>query len=486
MRVRLGLGILAVAAAVVVAGCGGGGKKAPTGAASIVPDDVAAFVAVNSNLASPQWDQAQVLLDRFPGKESLLSQLRSSLEKQGIDWETDLKPALGNEIDFAWLDFQNGGANVVGVTKPKDVAKFNAALEKGSNPTVHEDVEGWTVFAEAQAQLDQFNRMRENAGSLDDDSVFSQAMGELPADAIATAFVSGAAIKTSLDRALSTSGVPSKLTEGQIGKLDSISAAVTPESDGVRLDSALNGTDFGGGGYHADLPSSLPSGALAYASFNNLSGRLRKLLESYRELNPSFAQQQSQVEAALGVRLDEVFDLLSGEGALALYRSPSGSAEILFTVRVDDEDKARRLIRRAAALAELGGTATTTQVQIGSVQATEFTVSGTRIYSAAFDGKLAIANSRTPIEGMQGGGSKLADDPAYKASVSGASVPSETNGFVYFNLRDGLGYLFDYLEGQGTTISQVVRGNVAPLRGLLLYASKSGDRFQLNGFLGIK
>ncbi len=489
MRSKFGVFAGIALSAALLAGCGGGGgsKPAATGAASIVPGKVSAFVSVNSNLDSSSWKKAEALLNRFPGRDKVLSSLRSSLEQNGLSWEQDVKPALGNEIDFVWLDFQNGGTDLVGLTKPKDVNKFNALLEQGSSPSVHEEIDGWTVFANGQAQLDQFNQLRSSGGRLDGDSAYTGAIDGLPSDSIAKAFVRGGAIQTAIDDAIQKQGGPTGTTADQIGTLDSFGAAVTPESSGIRIDSALDGDlKLGGSGYHADLPSSLPSGATLYLSFNNVGGRLSTLLDDYARTNPSFDQQRAQAEAALGFTFDDVFKLLSGEGAFALYRTTSGPPALLFAVQVSDEAKAHALVERAAALAQLGNGVQVRSVQIGGVQAREFVVSSYSIYAAAFDGKLVITNSRASIETMQGGGSKLADDPAYKAAVSGAGMPSETNGFLYANVRGGLEYAFSYAESRGSTIPSVAKDNLAPLRGLLLYSIKNGSRFQFTGFLGIE
>lgn len=483
---RLKLGILAVLAALLAAGCGGGGaQQTATGAASVVPKGVAAVVSVDTNLNSTAWINAQALLDTFPGKEELLSSLRSSLQNAGLDWETDVKPALGDKIDIVWLDFRNKGNNLVGLTKPKDTAKFDALLEKSS--TAHEDVEGWTVFASDQAELTRFDQMRSANGTLSDDSVYTDAVSGLPSDAIATAFVDGGPIRSALGQALSSSGLPSGTAIPQLGNLESIGSAATPESDGVRLEANLNGDLGTGSGYHAELPGVLPSGAALYLSFHELGGNLEKVLDSYSNTHPNFAQQLAQVETALGISVDNVFALLGGEGALVLYPSTTATPGVLVAFRVSDESAAQTLIQKAGAFAKLSGTMTAKQVQIGSTQATEFDFSdGTIVYAAAFNGNVAITNSRAAISGMQGSGSKLADDPVYEAAVSGAGLPNDTNGFLYVNLQTGLPLLLNYVQKSGTKIPKTVRDNLAPLQSVLLYSAKSGNGLQLSGFLGIR
>jgi len=488
--VRVKFGVAAVlGAALVAAGCGGGGGsggggKTVSGAAGVAPGNAAAYLSVSTDLGSPGWKKAQALLDRFPSKDSVLASLRSSLRQQGLDWNTDVKPALGAEIDFVWLDLH--GQDVVGITKPKDVDKFNALLAHGSSPPAHEQVDGWTVFARDQSLLDRFDQARSDQGSLGDDSAFSDGFGGLSSDSIARAWVRGGALQTALDQRLQASGAPPDTTKKQVGTLDSIVASVIPGSDGVRLALSFNGDlSLGGGGYHADLPSSLPAGAMLYLSFNGIGDRLNKLVDALGSSVPSFDQQKAQIELVLGYPLSDVFGLVDGEGAFALYPTAGGTPAVLFVARVSDESKARSILNRLTTLAAATGKLPIHAVQIGSAQAAEITMSnGTKAYAAVFDGKLVTTNSRAAIEHMQSG-PYLADEPAFKAALSGSAVPGDTSGFVYANLGDGLPYAFDYAEQHGRTVSHMVKDNAAPLKGLLLYGSKSGGSFTLTGFLGI-
>ena len=88
---------------------------------------------------------------KFPDKQK-----RSRLDQegpeqgQGVDWENDVKAALGPEFDFVWLDLENDGQNFVVSTQPKDKAKFERADRKanaaaGRRPTrsFHDTFDGW-------------------------------------------------------------------------------------------------------------------------------------------------------------------------------------------------------------------------------------------------------------------------------------------------------------------------------------------------------
>jgi len=269
---------------------------------------------------------------------------------------------------------------VDGRARAESVDKCNVRGEQGSSACVEEQIDDGTVLANAEGERDQCTQLREKGDRLDGNAALTEAMDGLPSDSIARAFVKGSAIQSAIDRSLEQEGLPSGTTADQLGKLDSFGAAVTPGSNGIRIDSALSGDlKLGGSGYHADLASSLPSGATVYYSFNNLGGRLNTFLDDYARTHPSFDQQRAQAETALGMTFDDVFNQLSGEGAFALYRTASGPPAVIFAVQVSDETKARQLVDKAAALAQLGNSAQVRTVQVGGLQAREFDVSGSTI-----------------------------------------------------------------------------------------------------------
>lgn len=478
--------VAVTAAALVTAGCGGsaGGNKQASSGESIAPGDAVAYLSVDTDVDSAAWKKAQALLDRFPGKDKVLLHLRSSLEDDGLDWETDVKPALGDETDAVFLDTDS--EHVVGLTKPKNQAKFDALLAKSTPPMVSEQVDGWTVFAEKQALLDAFDKARGDHGTLGDDSGFSDAWGSLPSDSIARAWARGSTAQAAFDQKLHAAGLPADATENQVGTLAALTAAVTPQADGIKIASTFSGDLDLGGSYHADLPGALPGGAVLYLSFNGVGGRINKLVDSLGDSIPNFDRDRAQIELVLGYPLEDVFGLLDGEGGIALYPTERGSAAVLFVAQVSDESKAKSILDRLAALAAASGSLQIRSVQVGSVEAKEIDISGMSIYAAVFDGKLVTTNSRSVLEKMQGSGPKLADDSAYKTAVAQTGVPAETSGFVYAGTREALEYAFSYAEGLGATVPQIAKENTAPLQGLLLYGSKDGGDLTLTGFLGIQ
>src|SRR5215218_681060 len=101
---RVSLAALLAGCALAVTGCGGSDNTAASGgegAASIVPKSAAVYVSIDTDLDSGQVKQLEDLLAKFPDREKLFDELQSGLAEENLDWETDVRPALGKTLDLA-------------------------------------------------------------------------------------------------------------------------------------------------------------------------------------------------------------------------------------------------------------------------------------------------------------------------------------------------------------------------------------------------
>jgi hypothetical protein len=482
------------AVALAVSGCGAtkDGASGPAGA-DFAPASSAVYLSGVTDPSSSQWEKADRLLGRFPGREKLLSSFRKEvLEADGLTWERDVKPALGDDISLVLLDYEDADHNYVFFTKPKDDAKFNKFIEAGDDPQMHRKIDGWTVFADNEQSLDNFVQARSAGDSLSDEDAFRDAMEGLPDDATLRGYVSGESIYAAIRKEAATD--PDAKTFEQFsqsfGELESVSFATAAEEDGVSVEAAFSNTKESKiGNYEPELDDALPSGALLYTSFGNLEDFLNGVMTSADENFPQFRTQRSQIEDALGFQLkSDLFPLFSKEGAIAVYPGGELTPNVLFVLRVPDEDKAQRVVDRLAALASLGGE-TSRAVTVNGVEAKEFVISelGTSVFAAVTDGKAFVTNTRAELEQALGDSKKLADDAVYQEARDAAGAPDETASFVYVNLESGLPYVFDFAEtGEPGSITPEVRANTKPLRSAVFYAKQDGKRTSLSGFLTIK
>jgi hypothetical protein len=255
----------AVSAVLAAAGCGGGGAgggSVPDGA-TVAPASSIAFVSVNTDFSSSQWQQVTQLAARFPGTPRLIAEIKK--QTHGLDFDRDVKPALGPEVDLVWIDAKNDGNDVVGLTKPDTEAKLtellNKARSKGESKAVVAKVGDWVAIADSQAKLDRFTAA--SAGDkLADDKDFKRAIEKLDSDSAVRAWISGDFVQSAMDRGLANNGAPPRLTH-DVGALQALSGGAKAEDDGASLE--LNGLidpTPDPATFSPSLPDDVPDGAL--------------------------------------------------------------------------------------------------------------------------------------------------------------------------------------------------------------------------------
>jgi hypothetical protein len=450
----------------------------------MVPADVPLYVSIDTDLASEQWQAAQDLLGKFPGRAQLLNEIKRELASEDIDFERDVRPVLGPELGVALLDIDDEDSYVA-LMQPKDEAKLNALLEKGDESLVHAEIDGWTVAAESQTMLDRFRREREGE-KLSGSSAYEDAVGELPDDALVKLYVGGPRIQAAIRKNLAGEGAPQGLAQ-RFEAFESFAAALTAEGDGVRLEAGAivdSGVDLDT--YEPQLPESLPAGALLYVSFANLDEPARRVIEALEDVIPNFEEQRRQAEQAFGFSIeDDLLPLLENEGAFAIYPEEPLPA-FVFALR-DDDQEAVRLMDRLGALVEIGEGGTKREERVGGITVKEiaFTPEGFSIFYAAVDGLFVASNVRDSVLAPSRDQPKLADDPVFQAAREGAAAEGGTIAFLYGNLQDGLPEVFEFAQEEGETVTQEVRENTEPLESFLVSVTQDGNRFELSGFLAI-
>jgi hypothetical protein len=490
---------LLVGFAFALAGCGAKNEVSssiPSGA-DFAPAGSVVYVTGVTDPSSSQWQKADELLGRFPGREKLLASARKDLAKDGLTWERDVKPALGDELNLVLLSFKDADHNYVFFTKPRDEAKFNKLLESGTGDDVqvHRKIDGWTVFADNEKALDNFAAAHAAGNSLSDEDAFKEAMKGLPDDSALRGYVAGKPIYDLIQKeAASDPDTQSfKSFSDSFGRLKYAAFSSAAEDDGVAVQAGYESTKRTNvGSYSAELDDTLPTGALLYVSFGDLQDYLNQVLETANKESPEFRKQLGQFQKALGFDLrQDVLPLFSKEGAIAVYHGDGEYAapNVLFALNVpDDEDKAKKLVDRLAALAGLGDIPVR-PFKVDGIQGKEFAIpDGTfSIYTVVTDGKVLASNSKATIEQALGDSKKLSDDSVYQGARDAASAPDETAGFVYANLKVGLPYVFDFADAsEPGSISPDVRANTKPLQSAILYTKQDGDRTTISGFLTIK
>jgi Protein of unknown function (DUF3352) len=484
-----------VVLAFTLVGCGADEKAATGGGAEIVPASAPVYISIDSDLRSSQWQTVDDLLHEFPGRPQLLAGVRSLLSESGFDYERDVKPALGEEIDVVWLDFESGGENVVGLTQPKDEAAFRRLVEKGNredpdNPLLLGEVEGWTVLADSRAKIDRFRDAAAKGGKLADDAVFTDAMAELPEDALVRAYARGENLTRLLTRAFQeyqgtgTGQLPTPTDS----RPEFIAAALAAEGDGLRLAGATraetepktNATVF-----ESTLLDDVPGDTIAFLTFRGDDAFAKQARSS-----PTYRRSLGELQKMLGVPVDKLLELFAGE--VALYVRPGTPfPEVTLLVPVASDEPAeeapfRRVDELMKALTRLAKAqqchapsvedgVTVACIDFGKVE----------VRYAGFDEKVVVTTGQTPVAELRSGGTKLADAKAFKDAKAAADLPDETAGFLWVDVAKAVPILLGLAEAGDEEIPPEVRANLVPLKSLVLWGDAEGRTTSYSAFVGI-
>jgi Protein of unknown function (DUF3352) len=426
----------------VVAGCGGGGSTGVasgatlgTDAARLVPPDATAFVSIDTNLDSAQWQRVDDLTKVFPARAKLLDRLRAELQQRGLTWKDDVAPALGDELDVALLG-KGDNVEYVAYAKPDDVAKLRTLADKlseGDEKYTVEQIGGWSVVADSKELFDEV-RGAQSGRSLADVSAFEDAWSSVSGDALARLYADGGAVTATLHA----------LGGAAKQKADWYAARVAADGDALRVDVTRHPSRSTAAQKHP-LLGDVPSGAALAVAFHG---------------SADLAAQLSASKVAAQLPLKQLAPLLTGDGVL--YVRPSGllplvALEVAPTNPQAALAAARQLVRSLAG--KLGPVPLTAQVV------------GRKVVIS--DGPAAASALRS--------GPKLVDDSAYKDAVAAAGVPAQTTFLEYADgeaLAPIVQLLAQALGGKGLDPS--LGENLAHVGALVAWGSKSGGMTHLH------
>jgi Protein of unknown function (DUF3352) len=477
----------ALALAVLGAGCGSTSTTAGS-ASSIVPATVSAYIAIDSDPASAQWQTADDLARRFPDKQKGVDALERGLRKaSGLDFERDIKPALGPEIDMVWLDLDHGGSDVVALMQPPDEAAFERAVAKGnasdpSSPLVYEKVGEWEVMSDRRSKIAEFKAMTSRGGAtLADDPTFSHAMSEYSDDALVKAYVSGAQV---MDKARASLPADATKLLDKLGTLDWVAASVRVTPDGVRLDTTVRGrpgsilqngsAGKGGSSFEPSLPNLIPHDALAYIAFHGVGDTFSAI-----QSNPALASPELAPVRGL---LRKLGKLVQGEDALYVRRGDGRIPEVtLVTEPSPGADGAATLDRILAGTTNLQ--ARMERSQVAGVEARTLALGGNvGLHYANVGSNLVVSDLVSGIADLANGGPGLAQSATYSDALRASGAPSKVAGFLYVDVHGGL----DLVQRlSNAPIPAGVTRNLGPLRSAVAYAASRPSEVQVTLFLRV-
>lgn len=466
----------------MLAGCGGTTNPS-AGVGDIVPASVPLFVALDTDLDSSQWQAVDALASKFPDKQKAVDSINQQLLKKGLDWDRDLKPALGPEIDVVTLDFAHPDETVA-LMQPKDEGAFERAVKKGnagdpSSKLVYEKFHGWTLMSDKQTAIDAFKQASDAAKrTLSDDKNFSAAMGKA-SDGIFRAYVNGASVMAAARKFM---GPDAGSSFKKLGTLDWLLMTLRAKSDGIAWDTTVHGTPgeaFKNVEAHASdgsLQKLVPKDALLYLAFHGSKGMLGGLGS-----NPILQQFGAK---GLGDALKQAGTILEGENALYVRAAGSNDVpEVTFIAApgggVDGATTLDRVLSRFSK--ELGGRPKRTT--IAGVSTRVIGAGPIAVRYANVKGRLVITDLPSGIVFAKNGGKTLADSQEYQDAAKSSGLPTSPQVVLYVDIHSTIPVIDRF---GGARIPADVQRNLKPLRSALEYAVRRSHELQISFFLRIK
>jgi hypothetical protein len=478
IRLSLLLGLLA-ALAFLAAGCGGKKQAAATGSgAALVRSDVLAFASLDTDLGSSQWKQLDTLAKKFPGRDQALMSIEQGLAGQGVDFNNDVKPALGPELDVAIATGATlNDTTAIGLTQPADESKFKALVQKlnqkqDSSGVYRKLDNGWYAVGNSQADIDQVLKGGDKA--LSDESLYTDAIGKLPSDALAKAYLNGPELGKLVQKAIEAQGNGlSDSTTNSLQNLDFVSASLSAENDGVRLHGATQGSGssaLGSGDYTSKLLGETPSDAFAFLTF-----------KGGKNLGSNLGPLSAPFESALGVSLQDLVALFENENGLYV-RPGAVIPEFAAIFQPDDTSAGMATLTKLATRLALTSGAT---ISGGAEKTLSF---GTQfqLHFGIKDGKIVITNSAAGIGQVGSSSQSLADSADFKEAKDAAGLPDSTGGFFYVDIKNTIPLIEGFAGLAGQQMPAQVSENLRPLRSFLSWSAGSGDSRTVDAFLEIK
>jgi len=476
---RITIGLAAVLASLAVAGCGDQASAPASAGASLAPASSAVLVSIDTEFEGASWSSLQSQLKQIPGGESLLS---DAFGGDGLDLETDLKPALGPETYVVVLGLDDDTSPVL-LTQPKDPAKFQELATKSDEPAVTREIDGWWAVADTEAALDRFEAAR-SRGTLAGEDDYGDATEDLPEDALVTVYLSGAAAAKA--QGMTGAGADDKTLACVFGSDDGVPSsafALTSESDGLRLVGTSGGSPLTGGASKAaesSLAEQVPAGALAFVQAHELGDTLTRAIGCSAGKENALAI--GLVESALGEPLAEAAkSLFGGETAVAVYPPKAGQAGLAafaLITQVDDGPKTLELVDNLAQAAKTFepelSVSTTKGVNGWDLRVLHY--EDTDITFAVKDDLLVVTPDALLVGRFAEDGERLADSAGYEDTLAAAGTPGETSGLAYVDVP-GISALFGESGAETKALGS--------LGGLVLWSEPDGDRVDVQGFLQI-
>ena len=536
----IALSAVAVGATLIAAGCGGDDDTGATAGetAGFVPASAPVYVEVDSDTTSEQWQAASALAQKFPDWPggSVDDLLRDALSDTDVDYETDVKPVLGDTVALAVPTIDTAGVDdalsgtispdalggvaddqdrVLLVAQVDDEEAARALLEEESGASAGEHggvpyyVDGDTYAAVwdgglvlSSSEEDLFASIDAHAAggeaTLAGQDKFNQTLESLPPEVIGQVYVDlGELVRQTAENQaqLEQLGVEN-VANAAFG------ASIAAEDDGFRVKGAVVGAVVEDQPqFDPTLTENAPANTLLYYGFSDLAEQVRTALEQGLSQADNGDETRQQLEAVsgqlqglLGISLDDLIALTTGEHAIIV--TPGGaSVDVPVTgalvLKVEDGQRAQSTLDALrngvpGLLSTLGGSSANLpdwrQVPVApGVTGWQLPLEDGISITYAVDGDLAVigASPRAVAQALAPQ-QPLASNAEFTEAIAGA--PSPLTGLMWFDVAGAV----ELADRSGQFAGQPdARESLRPLQNIVFWASGT-DTPTFDAFLRIE
>ena len=236
----------------MVSACGDDSAGSPLGQAlSYVPADAPVTITLSTDIDGEQYQRVGDLIERFPGGDQVVQGIQSSIEQEGVNFDEEVRPVLGNEFVIAAPDVEalSSDDDQFLATLPVEDTEALQTLVDDEGATEVSEVEGATVyeledgdflgidenvaiFADTQERIEGAISQSAADDGLTEDA-FNDALGDLPEDALVRVYADMPTILASDPEAEQAQQV------AWVGALQTLGLTASAVDDGLAVDMNL-------------------------------------------------------------------------------------------------------------------------------------------------------------------------------------------------------------------------------------------------------
>jgi hypothetical protein len=511
-RALLVLAALALAG-VVLAGCGGSDKSAASAgaagtdgrAALAYPASTVAFADANIDQSSDAWKRLLALGAKFPSWPKLVSEFNASANRatDGGPTLAQVRSWLGSEAAVGVLDVPTDGTDpqVLGFAEVLDRSGLEGALKKekdvkaagthggfdlfqgsagsGGSPAVVAVSDDTALVSNTQAVVEAaIDRLASSSDRLADSSAFKDTLATLPSDNIVVGYAPGSTLQklVTLSQNSGPEATRGTLPQAQVNQISaklagirSLGFSLNATDTGLRLrgTTLLNGDDKDvPQPFSPDLLQRVPGNSWFASTFGGLDTNIRQAADQALNSNQGAQKQVSQVEAMLGVKLDDLYALLSGDQAL--YAGPGAPLSAGLILHPADAARGATTLRALTKLLATQGIAVT-----NTADGQQAAIQGFVVHWRAVDDVIGIGSDAAVGDAAK---DSIVDSDKYKRVLTedGVDGGAKTLGLAYVDVPSlvNLAAAFGSFNSAG---DKETLDNLRHIGGVLFWTGRDGD-----------